>query len=59
MAEFDGGSGTEGSPYEIAMLEQLETFRGYINSGITGEGEYFKLTADIDMSKKYDDGGES
>ncbi len=50
----NGGSGTADSPNEIATLEQLEAFRDYINAGATGgEGEYFKLTASIDMSAKY------
>ncbi|MCH5186172.1 MAG: hypothetical protein J1F64_08620, partial [Oscillospiraceae bacterium] len=63
--DADGGNGIEGSPYEIATLEQLENLRDYINGtgnydGVphTGEGEYFILTADIDMSDKYNESGE-
>ena len=51
-----GGDGTAESPYEIGTLAQLEAFRNYINDGNTGEGEYFKLTADIDMSVRYHGG---
>ena len=54
-----GGTGTEENPYEIATLAELEAFRDYINDGNTGEGEYFKLTEDIDMSERYYNGGGS
>ena len=54
----NGGDGTEDSPYEIATLEQLEAFRDYINADADGgKDEYFKLTADIDMTAKYGEGG--
>ena len=49
---FSGGNGTEASPYEISDLATLEAFREYVNAG-SGADEYFKLTADIDMSEKY------
>ena len=50
----NGGNGTDGSPYEINTLDQLEAFREYINADDDGgSGEYFKLTAPIDMSAKY------
>ena len=52
VLKLDKGEGTAESPYEIPDLETLEAFRVYINSG-KGAGEYFKLTADIDMSDKY------
>ena len=48
----NGGNGTAGAPYLIANLDQLEAFQKYINDG-KGSGEYFKLTATIDMSSKY------
>ena len=54
---FSGG-GTADSPYEIRDLEALEVFRSYVNAG-KGSGEYFKLTADIDMSGKYGENKES
>ena len=47
------GDGTEGSPYEISSLEELEALRDYINAGNDGADKYFKLTANIDMSEKY------
>ncbi len=50
---FKGG-GTADSPYEIPNLEALEAFRNYVNAR-KGSGEYFELTADIDMSGKYGD----
>ena len=55
-AEFTGassGEGTKNNPYEIATLAELEAFRDYINAGNTGEGEYFKLTANIIMTPNY------
>ena len=42
------GSGTDLDPYIIPDKETLETFRDYVNSG-KGSGEFFKLTADIDL----------
>ncbi|MCH5211091.1 MAG: S-layer homology domain-containing protein [Oscillospiraceae bacterium] len=61
-AEFvgaSGGDGTEGNPYTISNCAELEAFRDYINDGNTGESKHFKLTADIDMSEKYNEDGES
>ena len=56
----NGGDGAEDSPYEINDLEQLEAFRDYINADDDGgSGEYFKLTANIDMTDKYGAGGTS
>ena len=51
-----GGTGGMDDPYKIANLDDLEAFREYINSG-NGSGEYFKLTAPIDMSDKHDNHG--
>ncbi len=48
----EGGDGKEATPYTIPDLATLEAFRDYINAG-KGSGEYFKLTANIDMSDKY------
>ena len=50
-----GGTGIAGDPYKIANLADLEAFQNYINAG-GGSGEYFKLTAPIDMSSKYSAG---
>lgn len=49
-----GGEGTEERPYLISSLAELEAFRDAVNNGTdTGEGKYFKLTEDIDLSAKY------
>lgn len=50
---FDGGSGTKADPYQIATAEQLALLAADVNSGAGGKThtkEYFKLTADIDLS---------
>lgn len=49
---YDGGSGTEEDPYQIASKETLLTFASKVNDGSQGgyAGTYFKLTADIDLS---------
>lgn len=51
-----GGDGSQASPYLISTTEQFTAFRDYINgtgdydgSAHTGMGEFFKLTADIDL----------
>lgn len=52
-ASFDGGSGTKADPYKIATAEQLALLAKEVNSGVVGkthEGEFFILTADIDLS---------
>ena len=48
-----GEAESEDRTHFISGLSELEAFRDYINSGNTGVGETFKLTADIDMSAKY------
>lgn len=50
---FAGGSGTKDDPYKIATAEQLALLAKDVNSGVVGKthsGEYFILTADIDLS---------
>lgn len=52
-AAFAGGSGTKADPYQIATAEQLALLAADVNSGAGGKThtkEYFKLTADIDLS---------
>ena len=52
---FAGGTGTKDDPYQIATAEQLAKLAEEVNSGIPGQthsGEYFKLTAPIDLSGK-------
>ena len=54
-ADFAGGNGTKDDPYQIATAEQLAKLAGEVNSGVYGNthsGEYFKLTAPIDLSGK-------
>lgn len=54
-ANFAGGSGTKDDPYQIATAEQLAKLASEVNSGVPGQthsGEYFKLTAPIDLSGK-------
>lgn len=54
-ADFAGGSGTKDDPYQIATAEQLAKLASEVNSGVPGQthsGEYFKLTAPIDLSGK-------
>lgn len=53
--DFDGGSGTKDDPYQIANAQQLAKLATEVNSGVPGQthsGEYFKLTAPIDLSGK-------
>lgn len=44
---FDGGDGTEGSPYEIATAEQLALLQQLANASDPIAAGHFKLTADI------------
>lgn len=53
--DFAGGTGTKDDPYQIATAGQLAKLAEEVNSGIWGgthDGEYFKLTAPIDLSGK-------
>lgn len=59
LVENTEGLVREGNAYYIPTLAALEWVRDYINDSNTGEGEHFYLTADIVMSGKYYDGGES
>lgn len=55
-SSFDGGSGTEADPYQIATGAQLAYFAKVINATEYADNEYakayFKLTADIDLNHK-------
>lgn len=42
---------------EISTLEELEAFRDSVNEGNAYKGKYILLTADIDMSAKYNENG--
>jgi len=48
-AGFAGGSGTEADPYRIETAEQLARLAADVNGGNNYWGEYFSLTADIDL----------
>lgn len=53
--DFAGGAGTKDDPYQIATAGQLAKLAKEVNSGIpeqTHSGEYFELTAPIDLSGK-------
>ena len=53
--KFAGGTGTKDDPYQIATAGQLAKLAKEVNSGVpeqTHSGEYFKLTAPIDLSGK-------
>ena len=49
---FAGGTGTAEDPYQIATAEQLAKLAKEVNAGgeSTHRGEYFILTADIDLA---------
>ena len=49
--EFAGGKGTEAEPYLIANAAQLAYFRNEVDGGRNFEGEFVKLTADINLNK--------
>ncbi|MDR1939463.1 MAG: hypothetical protein LBQ40_01540 [Clostridiales bacterium] len=56
-AELGGGDGlTEETAIEISSAEQLKTFADSVNDGNSYEGQYIKLTANIDLgySTSYD-----
>lgn len=50
---FAGGTGTKDDPYQIATAQQLALLAKDVNGGnpdVKHSGEYFVLTADIDLS---------
>ena len=50
LAEYAlSGSGTETDPFIINDLKALKWFRDNVNSGISYDNQYVKLTADIDL----------
>ena len=52
-SNIEGESGTESDPYVIDSLEKLERVRDNVNGGASFAGEFLRLTADIDLSQKY------
>lgn len=49
--KFDGGDGSKASPFEIANGEQLANLAKTVNEGETYSGQFFKLTANIDLGE--------
>ena len=47
-AQFAGGDGTEGNPYQITTPAELNNVRNYLGSGYSVK--YFKQTANIDLT---------
>lgn len=47
---FAEGAGTEVDPYQIATAEQLAKLSKDVREGTSYQGNYFILTADIDLS---------
>ncbi|MBW7571632.1 DUF5018 domain-containing protein [Caproiciproducens faecalis] len=47
---FDGGSGTQDAPYQIATAEQLSKLAVDVADGNAYNGTYFCLTDDLDLS---------
>lgn|SRR5690554_2414239 len=45
------GDGTESNPYRISGPEHLKVLAQSVNSGNSHEGEYFRITSDIDLSR--------
>ena len=48
--DFDGGTGTEEDPYQIATAEQLAKLSKDVSEGTSYQGYYFILTENIDLS---------
>lgn len=46
------GSGTQGDPYQIKTIDDLNALASDVNSGTTYKGVYFKLTANLDYTGK-------
>ncbi|SKB84091.1 FMN-binding domain-containing protein [Lachnospiraceae bacterium] len=49
---FDGGNGTEESPYLVSSESQLRYIAEAINEDVTWNGVWFRQTADINMSQE-------
>ena len=47
-AQFSGGAGSSGNPYQISNRTDLEALASYVGSA--GAGKHFRLTADINLS---------
>ena len=49
---FSGGNGLPGNPYLISTAQDLFDLAKAVNKGTSYEGEYFRLTDDIDLEGK-------
>ena len=49
---FSGGDGTVNAPYEIKTADDLFALADAVNNGTSYEGQYFRLTNDIDLEDK-------
>lgn len=52
LQKFSGGEGTEASPFLISIPADLNELRVDVSSNITYEGQYFKMTHDIDFAEE-------
>ncbi len=48
---FSGGKGTKEQPYQISTSKELLAFAESVDNGVTYEGMYVALTADIDLAQ--------
>ena len=48
--DFASGTGTEADPYQIATAAQLAYLAQQVNAGNQYEGQYFKVTNDLDLN---------
>ena len=55
-AQFSGGTGTPGNPYQITSPAELNNLRNYL--GATYAGTCFKLMNDIDLTAYLASGGD-
>ncbi|MCQ2742201.1 MAG: hypothetical protein MJ239_02750 [Bacilli bacterium] len=49
---YEGGTGTESDPYQIATAAQFKYFQSQSNVAAYGSGQYYLLTRDIDLNGK-------
>lgn len=52
MFAFGGGDGSQGNPYIISSIEQLNELSTNVNNGNSYSSKYFRLDVDIDNSGK-------
>ena len=51
MAQFAGGNGTQGNPYQINTAAQLAQLASFVNTGNSAyNAAYYLLTANINLS---------